>query len=33
VLVAGSAVFGKRDPKQYAANINAIRIAAEAAVI
>jgi ribulose-phosphate 3-epimerase len=33
VLVAGSAVFGKRDPEQYAANITALRIAAEAAVI
>jgi ribulose-phosphate 3-epimerase len=32
VLVAGSAVFGKRDPEHYAAKITAIRIAAEAAV-
>lgn len=31
VLVAGSAVFGKRDPKKYAENIAAIRKAAEAA--
>jgi len=32
VLVAGSAVFGKNDPSRYAANIRAIREAAEAAV-
>jgi ribulose-phosphate 3-epimerase len=31
VLVAGSAIFGKRDPKQYAVNIKSIRTAAEAA--
>ena len=31
VLVAGSAVFGKRDPKFYAENISAIRSAAMAA--
>ena len=32
VLVAGSAVFGKRDPEYYAENIAAIREAAEAAI-
>ncbi len=32
VLVAGSAVFGERNPEDYAANIAAIRAAAEAAV-
>ena len=32
VLVAGSAVFGKRDPENYAENIAAIRKAAEAAI-
>ena len=32
VLVAGSAVFGDRNPKHYAENIAAIREAAEAAV-
>jgi ribulose-phosphate 3-epimerase len=32
VLVAGSAVFGKGEPEHYAANITAIRMAAEAAV-
>ena len=32
VLVAGSAVFGKRDPEYYAENIAAIRKAAEAAI-
>ena len=30
VLVAGSAVFGHRDPQHYAENIKAIRMAAEA---
>lgn len=32
VLVAGSAVFGNRNPEHYAANITALRQAAEAAV-